>query len=57
VREAHPEIPWRDMIAMRNRLIHVYFDIDMDIVWSTVRQGLPEVLPQLVALLKDSEAG
>ncbi len=43
-RDAHPEIPWRDMVDMRNRLIHAYFDIDMDIVWGTVRRALPPVL-------------
>ena len=51
VRQAHPEIPWRDMVDMRNRLIHAYFDIDMDIVWKTVQQALPNVLTRLRAIL------
>ena len=53
-RDAHPGIPWRDMVAMRNRLIHAYFDVDMDIVWKTVQDTLPDVLEHLQLLL-DSE--
>jgi uncharacterized protein with HEPN domain len=45
---AHPEIPWAQIIAMRNRLIHAYFDVDLQVVWDTVRDDLP----QLVALLE-----
>jgi uncharacterized protein with HEPN domain len=43
-------IPWAEIIAMRHRLIHGYFDIDVDIVWST----LQEDLPPLVAHLRDA---
>lgn len=43
-REEYPEIPWADIIAMRNRLIHVYFDIDLDIVWGTVTDDLPKLI-------------
>jgi uncharacterized protein with HEPN domain len=35
------------MIAMRNRLIHAYFDVDLDIVWTTVSDDLPGLLPAL----------
>ena len=35
------EVPWPDIIAMRNRLIHAYFDINLDIVWQTVTEELP----------------
>ena len=38
------DIPWRDIIAMRNRLIHAYFDIDLDILWQTVTTELPPFL-------------
>jgi uncharacterized protein with HEPN domain len=36
-----PEIPWKQMISMRNRLIHAYFDVDHAIVWKTVKDVLP----------------
>ena len=45
------DIPWRDIIAMRNRLIHAYFDIDLDILWQTVTTELPPLLESLEALL------
>jgi len=55
LRDAHPQVPWRDMIEMRNRLIHAYFDIDMNIVWATVRRALPDLLVQLEALISSRE--
>lgn len=48
---AHPDIPWKDMRTMRNKLIHDYFDVDLDIVWSTVQQDLPVLANQIRALL------
>ena len=45
----YPEIPWRKMVAMRNRLIHGYFDVNYDIVWDTIKNDLPDV----ILLLKD----
>lgn len=39
-----PKVPWADIIAMRNRLIHVYFDIDLDRVWDTVTEDLPPLI-------------
>ncbi len=41
------EIPWRDIIAMRNRLIHAYFDVDLDILWQTVTTELPPLITAL----------
>jgi uncharacterized protein with HEPN domain len=49
-RTAHPEIPWRLIIATRNRLIHGYLGIDDDTVWSIVRDDVPALLPMLRAL-------
>ncbi len=42
-----PQIPWSKIVGMRNRLVHAYFDIDLDIVWNTVTQALPPLLEQL----------
>jgi len=50
VRAAHAEIPWRMIIATRNRLIHGYLGIDDDVLWSIVRDEVPVLLPQLRAL-------
>ena len=50
IRAAHPEIPWRMIIATRNRLIHGYLGIDDDTLWSIIRVDVPEILPPLQAL-------
>lgn len=54
--ERHPQIPWRSMKGMRNRIAHGYFDIDLDVVWETVRTALPELLRQIPAVNKDVAA-
>jgi uncharacterized protein with HEPN domain len=46
-RAESPEIPWLDIVAMRNHLIHAYFDINLDIVWHTVTQELPPLVVEL----------
>ncbi|MDP1610631.1 MAG: DUF86 domain-containing protein [Sulfuritalea sp.] len=50
VRSAHPQIPWRQVVATRNRLIHGYLGIDNDTLWSIVEQDTPALLALLVAL-------
>lgn len=45
--QQHPEIPWAQIIAMRNRLIHAYFDVDLDRVWDTVADDLPPLIAAL----------
>lgn len=42
-----PEIPWRKMIGMRNRIVHAYFEIDLDILWDTITYDLHELIPIL----------
>jgi uncharacterized protein with HEPN domain len=49
-RTKHPDIPWKNMVALRNRLIHGYFDVDLDIVWDTVNTDLPPVVKLLKKL-------
>lgn len=51
----HPQVPWRGMKGMRNRLAHGYFEIDLDVVWETVRMALPQLLQRLPAI-RDSAA-
>jgi uncharacterized protein with HEPN domain len=46
-RDACPGIPWLDIVTMRNRLIHAYFDIDLDIVWDTVKRDIPPLIEAL----------
>lgn len=45
--ERFPDIPWQDIISMRHRLVHAYFDINLDILWETVRHDLPPLAQAL----------
>lgn len=45
--EQYPEIPWRDMRGMRNRIAHGYFDINLDVVWETIESSFPVLVDQL----------
>ena len=46
-RLAHPEIPWQKIIAMRSHLAHSYFQIDLEQVWNTVQQNIPNLINTL----------
>lgn len=46
-----PGIPWCDVVGMRHRLVHGYFDVDLDVVWTTVSEDLPELIAALFAAL------
>jgi uncharacterized protein with HEPN domain len=50
---AHADIPWADIIGMRNLLIHHYFGIDTDAVWSVIERDIPELKLNIQILLKD----
>lgn len=50
-RAAHGEVPWVDIIGMRNRLVHEYDEIDVEEVWMVVVRDLPELLAVLEPLL------
>lgn len=55
IRAAHPEIPWRMIIATRNQLIHGYLGIDDDTLWSIIQDDVPELLPLLRTLKSESQ--
>lgn len=55
--QVHDEVPWRSMCNMRNmrnRMAHGYFDINLDVVWETVQEWLPELLKHLPAARRDA---
>ena len=52
--KAHVEIAWSDIIAMRHKLIHAYFDLNLNIVWETVQNDLPVLIARLEQLLADA---
>lgn len=45
--QAYPQISWRSMRGMRNRIAHGYFEINLEVVWETVKTALPELIAQL----------
>lgn len=49
----HPDVEWRAIVGMRNRLIHVYFNIDYDIVWRAVKLEIPKLIKQIESILND----
>jgi uncharacterized protein with HEPN domain len=53
--EHHPEVPWRNMRGMRNRIAHGYFDINLDVVWETVQTALPGLVAQVTAIRADAD--
>lgn len=54
-RESHPNIPWRDVIGMRNIVVHEYFRLDLDLVWDTAKNNIPELIAALEAIVPSPE--
>ena len=50
-----PAIPWADIIGLRHRLVHAYFDINLDVLWQTLQDDLPALIAQIEPLLPPKE--
>lgn len=57
VRNSEPAIPWSEAVGIRNRLIHAYFDIDLDVLWRTAIDDIPALLQSFNALLSARSDG
>jgi uncharacterized protein with HEPN domain len=55
LRQEYPEIPWKSMAGMRDRIIHGYDPVDLQIVWQVVKQDIPRIRPLLQEILSDYE--
>jgi uncharacterized protein with HEPN domain len=53
MRKNYPEIPWKDMAGMRDKVIHEYFGVTLKIVWKTVKEKLPLLKPIFEKILRD----
>ena len=47
-----PQIPWSQVIGMRNRLIHAYFEVNLDIVWDVITDDLPSLIVELEKIIQ-----
>jgi uncharacterized protein with HEPN domain len=59
LRERHPEVPWRKVMAVRNRIVHAYFDLDWQILWEAATSDIPTLRRQVLGILttESSESG
>jgi len=55
IRDKYPEVPWRDMAGIRDRLVHGYFKVNLEIVWVTVAIEFPEIRPMMENVLADAD--
>lgn len=51
IEEKYPTIPWNLMRAMRNRIVHAYFNVDEKLMWDTITNDLPPLIPELEQLI------
>jgi uncharacterized protein with HEPN domain len=55
IRKKYPAIPWKRMAGMRDKLIHEYSGVDVDIVWEVIKTELPSIMPAVRAALSDQQ--
>lgn len=52
LKEKYPRVPWKDLAGVRDKLIHHYFGVNLDIVWNIVKEELPGIILQFEEILK-----
>lgn len=54
-REKYPNIPWKKMAGMRDKIIHEYFGVRLELIWETIKKDIPRIKPEFEKILKDIE--
>jgi uncharacterized protein with HEPN domain len=54
-RAENDNIPWKDVVSMRNRLTHGYFDVNLDVVWETIQTDIPDLIKTLDKIIQQEE--
>jgi len=54
IRQAYPQVPWKEMAGMRDKLIHFYFGVDYSLVWKAITERVPEVKWELQKILQSA---
>lgn len=55
IKQKYPQIPWKEMAGMRDRLIHLYFGVDYKLVWETIKKRIPTIKPLMKEISKEFE--
>lgn len=51
IRAEHPDVPWTEVVGMRNRTVHGYFEVNFDLVWLVAAEEIPKLVPQIQGVL------
>ncbi|MFA5295986.1 MAG: DUF86 domain-containing protein [Methanoregulaceae archaeon] len=55
LKQRYPDIPWREMMAVRGKVIHAYFGVDGSVIWTTVHKDIPPVIPLIRHIIREIE--
>jgi uncharacterized protein with HEPN domain len=53
LKNKHTKVPWKEMAGIRNKIAHEYFGFDVEVIWNTVKQNIPQLKPLISDMLRD----